>query len=77
MTRPDSYFDDENILIGILVFFAIAGAIAFYVRHRQTQGDAGLGDTVAHLAKTVGIQQTPECGCAARQAAMNGAVPYS
>lgn len=77
MTRPENYFDDENVLIGILIFFAVAGAIAYYVRHRQNQGDAGLGDTVAHLAKTVGIQQTPDCGCAERQVAMNEAISYN
>lgn len=37
----------------------------------------GLGDTVAKVLHAVGIKQTPGCGCAERQQALNELVPYA
>lgn len=36
----------------------------------------GLGDVVAAVAKSVGIKQTPGCGCSKRQATLNRWVPF-
>jgi hypothetical protein len=41
-----------------------------------SQSSRGLGDTVAKVAKAVGIKQTPGCGCEKRQAMLNKLVPY-
>ena len=40
------------------------------------QSSRGLGDTIAKVAKAVGIKQTPGCGCEKRQEALNKMVPY-
>lgn len=36
----------------------------------------GLGDVVAIAAKTIGIKQTPGCGCAEKQEALNKMFPF-
>lgn len=36
---------------------------------------AGLGDLVAAAAKAVGIEPTPDCGCAEKRARLNQATP--
>jgi len=41
-----------------------------------SQSSRGLGDTLAKVAKAVGIKQTPGCGCEKRQAMLNKLVPY-
>lgn len=67
--------NDRNILI-VLAVLAALGLLAAYYRHRKDMGDTGIGDTTAHLLQSIGIEKTPECGCAARQEAMNQLVPY-
>jgi hypothetical protein len=47
-----------------------------YNPHQVVQPSRGLGDTVAKITKAVGIKQTPGCGCAKRQEALNKLVPY-
>lgn len=41
-----------------------------------TNSSKGLGDTVAKVAKAVGIKQTEGCGCQKRQEFLNKLVPY-
>lgn len=40
------------------------------------QSSRGLGDTVAKVAKAVGIKQKEGCGCQKRQEFLNKLVPY-
>lgn len=47
-----------------------------YNPHQMVSPSRGLGDTVAKITKAVGIKQTPGCGCAKRQEALNKLVPY-
>lgn len=47
-----------------------------YNPHQMASPSRGLGDTVAKITKAVGIKQTPGCGCAKRQEALNKLVPY-
>jgi len=72
----ESYFDDDRVIIGTLAVLALVAIAAAYYRHRKDQGDTGLGDTTAHLLQRLGIEKTTECGCAARQQAMNQLLPY-
>lgn len=72
----ESYLDDERVIIGLLAVMLLAGLAAAYYRHRKDEGDTGIGDTTAHLLQRLGIEKTPECGCPARQQAMNQMIPY-
>lgn len=72
----ESYFDDDRVILAMFAVLAVLAAIAVYARHRKDQGDTGLGDTTAHVLQRLGIEKTPECGCTARQQAMNQMIPY-
>ncbi len=41
------------------------------------QSSRGLGDSIAKIAKAVGINQKPGCGCEKRQEMLNKLVPYN
>lgn len=72
----ERYFNDDRVILGLLAVLLLAGLTAAYYRHRKDQGDTGIGDTTAHLLHRLGIQKSPECGCTARQQAMNQMIPY-
>ncbi len=41
-----------------------------------SQTSRGFGDTVAKVAKAIGIKQTSGCGCQKRQEFLNKVIPY-
>jgi hypothetical protein len=43
---------------------------------KTNNGSKGLGDSVANLLAFLGIEKTPQCGCQARQNALNQILPY-
>lgn len=43
---------------------------------KTNNGSKGLGDSVANLSAFLGIKKTPQCGCQARQNALNQILPY-
>ena len=60
--------------------FYIAGAlvlvlIGFFVWYRKPS-DLGAGDSLANALAAAGIEKEPDCGCEARQNALNELIPY-
>jgi hypothetical protein len=41
-----------------------------------TPASRGFGDTIAKMAKVVGIEKKPGCGCEKRQEFLNKLIPY-
>jgi hypothetical protein len=58
-------------IVGALVLVLVG----FIVWHKKPS-DLGAGDSLSNGLASAGIQKQPDCGCEARQSALNELIPY-